>query len=189
MIRTVRRMGQAPTDPACTNPVTTGCACLSPYVQAPGGVDECIISQALIQQMVTAATAAAAPATVAVPAPVTPAQQVAAAAVTATTTPPAVNYASAEIPGSFDYTADLETVSNLMSQYGDVSDNPQTVVNAMYAAGIAPGTVSQANALPYLTGIATTAASATTASSFLPSLPWYAWAGIGLGGFLLLGKK
>jgi hypothetical protein len=175
-------MGQ--TNGACTNPVTTGCACVSPYVQAPGGVDECIISQALVQQMVAAMT----PAAPAVPVPATPAQQVAAAAVTAATTPP--SYASAEIPGSFDYTADLETVSNLMSQYGDTYDNPQTVVNAMYAAGIAPGTVSQANALPYLTGITSAATTATTASSFsLPNLPWYAWAGIGVGALVLFGGK
>lgn len=178
MIRTARRMGQAPTNPACTNPVTTGCACPPPYVQAPGGVDECIISQALVQQMVAAMTPTPAP-----PPPVTPAQQIAAAAVTAT------NPAAAEIPGSFNYTADLETVSNLMSQSGDTWNNSQSVVNAMYAAGIAPGTVSQANALPYLTGVATAATAATPASSFsLSSLPWYAWAGIGVGGFLLLKK-
>jgi hypothetical protein len=188
MIRTARRMGQAPTNPACTNPVTTGCACLPPYVQAPNGVDECIISQAIVQQMVAAMTPAAAPAPVAIPAPVTPAQQVAAAAVTATTAAPA-NYAAAEIPGSFNYTADLETVSNFMSQLGDTWDNPQTVVNAMYAAGVAPGTVSQANALPYLTGITSAATATTTATGFtLPSLPWYAWAGIAAGGFLLLKK-
>ena len=114
------------------------------------------------------------------PAPITPAQQIAAAA---------VNYASYEVPGNFYYTADIELVTNLMSQYGDTWDNPQTIVNNLYAAGTVPGTVTAAQALAAMTGV-TGATAATTAAAFsLSSVPWYGWAAGGVVALLLFGGR
>lgn len=92
---------------------------------------------------------------------------------------------------NFQYTADEETVQQLLYQYGDTWDNPQTIVNQLYAAGIAPGTVSQANALPYLTDIAAAATTTTTSSlaTTLESIPAWGWAAIGIGALVMFGGK
>jgi hypothetical protein len=124
-----------------------------------------------------AAIPVAAPVTA--PAPVTPAQQIAAAA---------VNYASYEVPGNFYYTADIELVTNLMSQYGDTWDNPQAIVNNLYTMGTVPGTVTQALALTQMTGLAAATTATTAATTFaLSSIPWYGWAAGGVVALMLFG--
>ena len=93
--------------------------------------------------------------------------------------------------GSLLTTADIETVADLMLTYGDTSDNAQTIVNKLYAAGVAPGSVTDAIALPYLTGIGTTTA-ATSSGVVLsdPSTwPWYYWAIAAGGAYVLLARK
>lgn len=99
------------------------------------------------------------------------------------------NYSAQEIAGSFNYTADLETVQNEMDLYGDTWDNAQTIVNDLYSSGITPGTVTPAIAFSMLSGLA--AATTTTApASLLSSIgawPWYYWAALAGGGLLLLG--
>jgi hypothetical protein len=89
-------------------------------------------------------------------------------------------------------TADLETVSNLMLTYGDTWDNASTIVNRLYAAGAAPGSITDAIAMPYLTNIGSTTAAATSSVDLTsPSTwPWYYWAA-GAGAVLLLmgGRK
>ena len=101
-----------------------------------------------------------------------------------------ISTAQSPAPSNYAYTADEEMVQQLLYQYGDTWDNAQAIVNAMYAAGITPGTVSQANALPYLTGIGT-AATPTTSSltGTLSAIPTWAWGAAGLGALFLFGKK
>jgi hypothetical protein len=86
-------------------------------------------------------------------------------------------------------TADIETVQQVMYQYGDTWDNAQSIVSELYAAGIAPGAVTSSMALNSLTGIAastTAAPAATTAVLTDPSTwPWYYWAGLAAAGFFL----
>jgi hypothetical protein len=93
------------------------------------------------------------------------------------------NYSSAEIVGNQTYTADLETVQQVMYQYGDTWDNSQTVVDNFYAQGVEPGTITPAMALSALTNVSAAAgATGAAASSFIlasPSTwPWYLWAGV-----------
>lgn len=89
------------------------------------------------------------------------------------------NYTADETTGNFDYTADIETVTNQLAIYGDTWDNPQAIVNQLYAAGIAPGSVTDAMALQYMTNVsaATTATAATAVLSDPTTWPWYYWAG------------
>lgn len=102
------------------------------------------------------------------------------------------NYSSQEIAGSFNYTADLETVQNEMNLYGDTWDNAQTIVNDLYSSGIVPGTVTPAIAFQSLTGLAAATTTATAPASLLSSVstwPWYYWAGIAGAGLLLVGGQ
>jgi hypothetical protein len=94
----------------------------------------------------------------------------------------------AEMPdGDFPYyTADIETVQQEMYQYGDTWDNAQSIVNALYASGVVPGTVTPAMAFNSLTGITAEATTTTAPASILTSpstWPWYAWAGLAALGF------
>jgi hypothetical protein len=105
---------------------------------------------------------------------------------TATAPATPANYSSAEIIGNQTYTADLETVQQVMYQYGDTWDNSQTIVNNFYAQGVQPGTITAAMALSALTNVsAAAAATGAVASSFTltsPSTwPWYVWAGVAFG--------
>lgn len=103
---------------------------------------------------------------------------------TAVTTP--VNYSSAEVPGSFSYTADIETVENTAAQYGDTWDSPQRIVNNFYAAGVVPGSVTPAMAFSALTGLAGITTASTASLTSPSSWPWYYWAAAaGIGLFLL----
>jgi hypothetical protein len=118
------------------------------------------------------------------PAPVSPAPL--------TTPPPPstapANYSAEEIAGSFNYTADLETVQNEMALYGDTWDNAQTIVNSLYSSGIVPGTVTPAIAFSMLTGLlaATTTTAPASLLSSVSTWPWYYWAALAGGGLLLL---
>lgn len=78
-----------------------------------------------------------------------------------------VNYSAVEVPGNVTYTADLETVQNLLDLYSDTTDNSAAIVNQLYQQGTVPGTVTGAQALA-LTGIGA-AAGTTAAASSLPS--------------------
>jgi hypothetical protein len=99
---------------------------------------------------------------------------------------PVSNYTAAEVPGNLLYTADLETVTNLMSTYGDTSDSAPAIVNRLYAAGAAPGSVTDAMALPYLSSVGSTAAAASSVVLSEPSTwPWYYWAA-GAGALMLV---
>lgn len=94
--------------------------------------------------------------------------------------------------GSFPCnTADIETVQQVMYQYGDTWDNAQSIVSELYGQGIAPGSVTSAMALSALGGIGagTTATAAATPDLSSPSTwPWYYWAALaGAGLFLFSG--
>jgi hypothetical protein len=140
-------------------------------MSAPGGAPAAAIPAAAV--VVTPAPVFAAPLSTPPPASATNA---------------VTNYSAQEIAGSFNYTADLETVQNEMNLYGDSWDNAQTIVNDLYSSGIVPGTVTPAIAFSMLTGLA--AATTTTApASLLSSVstwPWYYWAALAAGGGLLL---
>jgi hypothetical protein len=108
--------------------------------------------------------------------------------------PPATAPATSSTPftASDLQTADVEAVQQLLYQYGDTWDNPQTVVDNMYAAGYAPGTINQTNALPYLTGLTTSTTAATTTSSLsttLSDIPAWGWAAIAGAAVLLLSRS
>jgi hypothetical protein len=102
--------------------------------------------------------------------------------ISATQTPPAAT--------SFQYTADEEAVQQLLYQYGDTWDNPETIVNQLYAAGVAPGTVTQAAAFPYLTNVNTAAATPESSiTTTLAAIPVWGWAAIGVGALFMFSKK
>ena len=96
-------------------------------------------------------------------------------------------------------TADIETVQQLMYEYGDTWDDAQMIVEEMYAAGVQPGDVTDNLALNYLTGITSattsTAGATGTLSNFISSLesditssgiPTWAWAAGGVAALFLL---
>jgi hypothetical protein len=80
----------------------------------------------------------------------------------------------------------MEVIENEMYLYGDTWDSAEAIANQLYAAGVAPGTVTPADALQYMTGIATAAATTSTVVLSEPSTwPWYYWAA-GAGAVLLI---
>lgn len=204
MIRTIRRLGSPTVafaaNPCPPGLVVNGDSCVDPatfgqysivncppntQVLAPGGGPA-----SLAQQMSGQYVCAPMPAPILTlpPVPTTPAPAVRTPRQPKTTTavvtpgvrpaaglaPSPTNYSSAEIVGSAPYTADLELVQNTMYEYGDTWDNAQTIVDNLYASGTAPGTITSAQALNALTGIA----GATVPVAFgLSSIPWYVWAG------------
>jgi hypothetical protein len=206
--RNHRRLGQ--TNPCPPGLVQNGDSCIDPtqwqgicqpnyQAVAPNGGPLTAAQQAAGQftcvPMSTGGGGAPSPATAipASPGPpvvVTPAPVIAAPL---STPPPAsstTNYSAQEIAGSFNYTADLETVQNEMNLYGDTWDNAQTIVNDLYSSGIAPGTVTPAIAFSMLTGLAAATTTTTSTASLLSSVstwPWYYWAALAGGGLLLFG--
>lgn len=205
MIRTVRRLGDAASNITATvGPAEGLSAPVQNYIQASltaQGVNPATATPAQIQ---SAYNSFASQQTFQNLAPVygqpsAPAQ-IASAAIAAASAPQ-LPVATLQLPApapilaqpsastaSYNHTADIEMIVNTLAQYGDTWDSPTSLQARLYAQGIIPGTVTQAQVL----NVANLAASTTTppATSFtFSSLPWYAWAGAAGIGLVLFGRK
>jgi len=95
---------------------------------------------------------------------------------------------TAAASAGLSYTADVETAASALAAYGDTWDSAQSIVGSLYAAGVAPGTVTPAQAAGYMTGLSTTAVMATTPAFSFSEIPWYGWA-LGAAALLFVVRK
>lgn len=185
------QMSITPNAPVLTDNYNAACSPALPYTIAEGGT---CYAQCPPGYSPTADYTCAGPYPTATPSPVATTPIIVTPAPVGPaplTTPAPANYSAQEIAGSFNYTADLETVQNEMALYGDTWDNAQTIVNDLYSSGIVPGTVTPAIAFSMLTGLAADTATTAAPASLLSSVstwPWYYWAAALGGGLLLFGS-
>lgn len=205
MIRTVRRMGDAISNITATVGPAEGMSLpVTNYIQASLSAQGLNPATATPAQIQSAYNSFASQQTFANLAPVygqpsAPAQ-IASAAIAAATAPPAP--AAAQLPAvvpvlpqqsgstlSYNQTADAEMIANTLRQYGDSWDSVSSLQARLYAQGIVPGTINQAQVLSVANLTSETATTPATSSFSFAALPWYAWAGAAGIGLLLFGKK